>query len=140
MYSDAELLTTLGKATSCNDVCAARSSTINVNISEVEEESSEGEEEEESESDCEDDTESDISVNCEGPVGTFLFQEMLCRRLCTQRVRTYPVGTLSLNMVGLLNRYYTLVIWSAKLHNVYLIELICPSEENIQSAQNFKKI
>ena len=48
LYSDAELLTRLGKATSCNDTCAARSSTLNVNISEVEEESSEGEEEEES--------------------------------------------------------------------------------------------
>ena len=105
MYSDAELLTRLGKATSCNDICAARSSTLNVNISEVEEESSEGEEEEESESDCEDDTESDISVNREGPVGTFLGS--LSGNAMSSFV--YPaVGTLSLNMVGLLNRYYTL--------------------------------
>ena len=44
------------------------------------------------------------------PVGAFLGarQEMLCRRFCTQWVRAYPLGTLSLNMVGLLNRYYTL--------------------------------
>jgi len=66
LCSDAQVLTRLGKATSCNDICTARSSTLNVNISEVEEESSYGEEEEESESDCEDDTESDISVNREG--------------------------------------------------------------------------
>jgi hypothetical protein len=31
-----------------------------------------------------------------------------------------------------------IVIWSAKLHKVYLIELTCPAEENIQTAQNFK--
>ena len=66
LYSDAELLTRLGKATSCNDICTARSSTLHAHISEVEEESSEGEEEEENESDFEDDTESDISVNREG--------------------------------------------------------------------------
>ena len=66
LYSDAELLTRLGKATSCNDICTARSSTLHANISEVEEESSEGEEEEENESDFKDDTESGISVNREG--------------------------------------------------------------------------
>jgi len=31
-----------------------------------------------------------------------------------------------------------IVIWSAKLHKVYLIELTCPAEENIQTDQNCK--
>ena len=55
-------------------------------------------------------------------VGAFLGarQEMLCRRFCTQWVRAYPLGTLSLNMVGLLNRYYTLM---CNFHKVRALEL-----------------